>query len=196
MYSSYTDDQLLCLLKENSVAAFNSIYERYSKQLYLYIFSKTDTGETAKDILQELFTILWEKRKTLTISDSLKGYLYQAARHKIIDLYRKNSNYRKYLQQLIEHFDTQPHAINETLDYKVKTQELFEAINHLPERMKQIFMMSRLEHLTVEQIAQQLGLSQQTVKNQITKALKILRTHYAKSDVILLILATWALDKL
>lgn len=195
MYSGYTDQQLLSLLKDDNTTAFNTIYNRYSKMLYLYIFSKLDTGEISKDVLQELFISLWEKRHTLSIHESLKSYLYQAARHKIVDIYRKNATYRKYLQQLIEHFDAQPHTITESIDYKTKTQELFEAINHLPERMKEVFMLSRFENLTVEQIANRLGLSQQTVKNQITKALKILRANYAKSDIILIIFSSYLLDK-
>jgi RNA polymerase sigma-70 factor (ECF subfamily) len=177
MYSNYSDQQLLNLLRADNVAAFNAIYERYSKPLYLYILSKLETGEISKDVLQDLFVSLWEKRKQLHISESLKSYLYQSARHKVIDIYRKNTSYRKYLQQLTEHFDAQPETITEAVDYKAKNQEILEAINHLPERMKEIFMLSRLEHQSIEQIAQRLGLSQQTVKNQITKALKILRSH-------------------
>lgn len=138
-------------------------------------------------MLQELFISLWEKRHSLILRESLKAYLYQVARHKIIDIYRKNATYRKYLQQLIEHFDAQPHSITETVDNKARTQELFEAINHLPDRMKEIFMLSRFENLSVEQISTHLGLSQQTVKNQITKALKILRTSYARTDLTILL---------
>ncbi|NLR82024.1 RNA polymerase sigma factor [Chitinophaga eiseniae] len=186
MYSSYSDNQLVSLLKSDDSAAFNAIYDRYSKMLYLFIHSKLDAAEISKDVLQELFISLWEKRHSLVLKESLKAYLYQVARYKIIDIYRKNATYRKYLQQLIEHFDAQPHSIADTVDNKVRTQELFEAINHLPERMKEIFMLSRFENLSVEQISDHLGLSQQTVKNQITKALKILRASYAKTDLILL----------
>ena len=130
----------------------------------------------------------------MVLKESLKAYLYQVARHKIIDIYRKNATYRKYLQQLIEHFDAQPHSITDTVDNKARTQELFEAINHLPERMKEIFMLSRFENLSVEQISTHLGLSQQTVKNQITKALKILRANYAKTDLIVLLLLPYILS--
>ncbi|WP_143307901.1 RNA polymerase sigma factor [Chitinophaga vietnamensis] len=189
MYSSYSDNELVSLLKSDNNAAFNAIYDRYSKMLYLFIYSKLDAGEISKDVLQDLFISLWEKRHSLVLKESLKSYLYQAARHKIIDIYRKNATYRKYLQQLIEHFDAQPHSISETVDYKARTQDLFAAINHLPERMKEIFVLSRFENLSVEQIATHLGLSQQTVKNQITKALKILRANYAQTDMILLVIS-------
>lgn len=184
MYNSYSDEQLLSLLRDGDIGAFNTIYDRYSRPLYLYILSKTDRGETSKDVLQDLFATLWEKRCTLDIQLSLRSYLYQSVRHKIIDLYRKDNTYRKYLQQLIEHFDAQPHNISETYDYKAKASEVFEAINRLPARMKEIFMLSRFENLSTEQIASRLDLSQQTVKNQITKALKILRTHYTQTDLL------------
>lgn len=184
MYQSYSDEQLLSLLKDSDIAAFNMVYDRYSRLLYLYILSKTDRGETSKDLLQDLFATLWEKRCTLDIHLSLKSYLYQCVRHKIIDLYRRDSTYRKYLQQLIEHFDAQPHNIVDTYDYKARAHEVFEAINQLPARMKEIFMLSRFENLSIEQIAARLDLSQQTVKNQISKALKILRTHYTQTDLL------------
>lgn len=193
MYSNYTDQELLLLLQQDSVNAFNVIYERYSQPLYLYILSKIDGAEAGKDVLQDLFTSLWERRHSISINESLKSYLYQSARHKIIDIYRKNSTYRKYLQQLIEHFDVQPGGIAELVDSKARTQDVFQTINHLPERMKEIFMLSRVEHQTVEQIAVRLGLSQQTVKNQITKALKILRANHARTDLVLFLLTTQAL---
>lgn len=188
MFSNYSDEQLLSLLKEDDITAFNTIYDRYSRPLYLYITSKTDTGDVSKDILQELFTSLWEKRLLLDIHQSLKSYLYQTARYKIIDVYRRNATYRKYLQQLIEHFDAQPHSISDTLDHKTRAHEVLEAINRLPEKMKEIFMLSRFEHLSIEQIASRLDLSQQTVKNQISKALKILRAQSAQADMIVIAL--------
>jgi RNA polymerase sigma-70 factor (ECF subfamily) len=175
-------------MKSDSHAAFNTIYERYGKPLYLFICSKLEPGEISKDITQELFVSLWEKRHTLVLQESLKAYLFQAARYKIIDIYRKNANYRKYLQQLIEHFDTQPHSVIDMIDNKSRAQDLLEAINHLPDRMKEIFMLSRFDHLSIEQISLHLGLSQQTVKNQISEALKILRRFYVRLKVILLVL--------
>ncbi|WP_343701869.1 RNA polymerase sigma-70 factor [Chitinophaga sp.] len=186
MFNSFSDEQLLSLLKDSNITAFNTIYDRYSRPLYLYILSKTDRGETSKDLLQDLFTTLWEKRCQLDVQQSLRSYLYQSVRHKIIDLYRKDVTYRKYLQQLIEHFDAQPHSISETYDYKAKATEVFEAINRLPAKMKEIFMLSRFENLSIEQIANRLDLSQQTVKNQISKALKILRSHYTQTDLLAL----------
>ncbi|WP_157760749.1 RNA polymerase sigma factor [Chitinophaga caeni] len=185
MLSNYSDEQLLLLLKDDHIPAFNTIYERYSRQVYLYILSKVDTNDTAKDILQEVFTSLWERRRFAKI-DSLKAYLYQGVRHKIIDIYRKEANYRKYLQQLIEHFDAHPHVITDHYDIKLKAQEVLEAINHLPAKMKEVFMLSRFENMSIEQIADKLNLSPQTVKNQISKALKVLRTHY-QSDMLMMI---------
>lgn len=188
MFINYSDEQLLSLLRQDDITAFNEIYARYSRPLYLYITSKTDTGEVSKDILQDLFTSIWEKRHTLAIQQSLKSYLYQTVRYKIIDVYRRNATYRKYLQQLIEHFDAQPNNISDTMDHKTRAYEVLEAINRLPEKMKEIFMLSRFENLSIEQIASQLDLSQQTVKNQISKALKILRTHSAQADIVVIAL--------
>lgn len=184
MLSSYSDNELVSLIKNDNYAAFNTIYERYGRSLYLFICSKLEGGEISKDVLQELFISLWEKRQSLVLQDSLKAYLFQAARYKIIDIYRKNATYRKHLYQLIEYFDEKPHSVIETVENRSRTRELFEAINQLPDRMKEIFMLSRFEHLSIEQISTHLGLSQQTVKNQISEALKILRTVDIKLKLI------------
>lgn len=189
MLSSYSDNELVSLIKNDNYAAFTTIYERYGKPLYIFIRSKLDGNEISKDVLQDLFVSLWEKRQTLVLQDSLKAYLFRAARYKIIDIYRKNATYRKYLHQLTEHFDEKPHSVMDTVENKSRTEDLFEAINHLPDRMKEIFMLSRFEHLSTEQISTHLGLSQQTVKNQISEALKILRTVYVKLKLIILILS-------
>lgn len=194
MLSSYSDNELISLIKNDNAPAFNALYERYSKVLYIFICSKLNAGEISKDVLQELFVSLWEKRKSLVIQESLKAYLFKAARYKIIDIYRKDATYSKYLQQLIGHFDTQPHSIADIVENKSRAQDLFEAINHLPDRMKEIFMLSRFEHLSIEQISTHLGLSQQTVKNQITEALKILRTKYVHLELIPLILTVCFLN--
>lgn len=188
MYQQYDDRQLLALLRQHQVPAFNAIYDRYSQPLFLYICSKTDTGDAARDILQDIFTYLWENRTSIEITTQLRAYLYQCARHKIIDLYRREDTYRRYLQQLVEHFDTQPHLISDRLEHKEKALRVLEGINHLPERMKEAFMLSRFEHRSIEEIAAQMDLSQQTVKNQISKALKILRERYAQTDLLLWLL--------
>ena len=180
------DKELLDGLKQNNVSVFNTIYLHYSKPLYTYLLHKLKDPELCNDVLQDIFVAVWEKRDELIIDISLKAYLYQAARFKIIDIYRRDVKYQKYLAELAGYIILDPSAITDRIDNRKKLEEIENAVNNLPEKMKEIFILSRFEHQSNRDIASKKNLSQQTVKNQISKALRILRINYIGIDTLLL----------
>lgn len=86
MTAGFTEHELLENLKFNEGTAFDAIYLHFSKPLYLYLLHKLKDPQLCNDVLQDIFVDLWEKRTHLDINSSLSGYLYQAARFKIIDI--------------------------------------------------------------------------------------------------------------
>jgi RNA polymerase sigma-70 factor (ECF subfamily) len=182
------DVQLLTDLKNNDFSAFNTIYHKYSKPLYVYLLHKLKDPEVCNDVLQDVFVSFWEKRELLHIDVSIKAYLYQAARYKIIDLYRLDVKYQKYLAELAEFMTIDESVITDRIDNRKKLQEIEHAVNNLPEKMREIFILSRYEHQTTRDIASKTNLSPQTVKNQLSKALRILRINYMSVDVMLFFL--------
>jgi RNA polymerase sigma-70 factor (family 1) len=182
------DVQLLTDLKNNDFSAFNTIYHKYSKPLYVYLLHKLKDPEVCNDVLQDIFVSFWEKREQLHIDVSIKAYLYQAARYKIIDLYRQDVKYQKYLADLAEFMTIDESVITDRIDNRKKLQEIEHAVNNLPEKMREIFILSRYEHQTTRDIASKTNLSPQTVKNQLSKALRILRINYMSVDVMLFFL--------
>jgi RNA polymerase sigma-70 factor (family 1) len=186
MITTFTDSELLASLKESNVSAFNTIYTQHSKPLYIYLLHKLKDPEHCNDVLQDIFVTLWEKREQLTIDFSFKAYLYQAARYKIIDIYRKDLKYQGYLAYLAEYITVGAETITDRIDNRKKLQEIETAVSHLPEKMREIFILSRFEHQTTRDIAHKTNLSPQTVKNQLSKALRILRINYMSIDVALL----------
>jgi len=182
------DVQLLTDLKNNDFSAFNTIYHKYSKPLYVYLLHKLKDPEVCNDVLQDIFVSFWEKREQLHIDVSIKAYLYQAARYKIIDLYRQDVKYQKYLADLAEFMTIDESVITDRIDNRKKLQEIEHAVNKLPEKMREIFILSRYEHQTTRDIASKTNLSPQTVKNQLSKALRILRINYMSVDVMLFFL--------
>lgn len=186
MITDRIEKELLDGLKENNPSAFDAIYHYYSKSLYIYLLHKLKDPEHCNDVLQDIFITLWEKRDDLQIEVSLKAYLYQAARFKIVDIYRKDAKYQKYLANLADYIIVDPSTITDRIDNRKKLQEIETAVNNLPERMKEIFILSRFKHQTTRDIASKTNLSPQTVKNQISKALRILRINYISVDVLLL----------
>jgi len=168
MLTDCFDKELLDGLKQNDVSAFNTIYLHYSKSLYIYLLHKLKDPELCNDVLQDIFVAVWEKRDELVIAISIKAYLYQAARFKIIDIYRRDVKYQKYLAELAGYIILDPSAITDRIDNR------------------KIFILSRFEHQSNRDIASKKNLSQQTVKNQISKALRILRINYISIDTLLL----------
>jgi RNA polymerase sigma-70 factor (family 1) len=187
MLTDCCDKELLDGLKQNNVSVFNTIYLHYSKPLYVYLLHKLKDPELCNDVLQDIFVTVWEKRDELKIDISLKAYLYQAARYKIVDIYRRDVKYQKYLAELAGYIIVDPSTITDRIDQRKKLEEIENAVNNLPEKMKEIFILSRFEHQSTRDIASKTNLSQQTVKNQISKALRILRINYMGADIILLI---------
>jgi RNA polymerase sigma-70 factor (ECF subfamily) len=181
------DIELLSGLKKDNILAFNTIYQCYSKPLYVYLLDKLKDHEICNDVLQDIFVSVWEKRETLIIETSIKAYLYQAARFKIVDIYRRDVKYQKYLAELALYIIVDPSTITDRIDQRKKLEEIEIAVNKLPEKMREIFILSRFKHQSTRDIASKQNLSQQTVKNQISKALRILRINYMSIDIIFLI---------
>jgi RNA polymerase sigma-70 factor (family 1) len=188
MKATCTDVQLLTDLRSDNFSAFNTIYAQYSKPLYIYLLHKLKDPEVCNDVLQDIFVSFWENRAQLNIEISIKAYLYQTARYKIIDLYRLDVKYQKYLAELAEFMTIDEAVITDRIDNRKKLQEIELAVNKLPEKMREIFILSRYEHQTTRDIASKTNLSPQTVKNQLSKALRILRVNYMSVDVVLFFL--------
>src|ERR1700733_12737561 len=116
------DITLMHDLKNNNFSAFNTIYHSYSKPLYVYLLHKLKDPEVCNDVLQDIFVSLWEKREQLCIEISIKAYLFQVARYKIIDLYREDVKYQKYLAELAEFMTIDESVITDRIDNRKKLQ--------------------------------------------------------------------------
>ncbi|RZK78449.1 MAG: RNA polymerase sigma-70 factor [Pedobacter sp.] len=174
-YSIHTDDELAALLRQGDQAAYTEIFTRYNKVLYSHVYNKLRLKEEAYDIVHDVFYALWAKREQNTPNSNLIGYLFKAVRYKVADFLSHKQVEDKYVTSLQSFINEQPAYT----DYKVREQQLKDIIEQeisaLPERMQLIFRMSRYEEKTHRQIAEELNLSEETVKDQVKKALRILR---------------------
>ncbi len=170
-----TDEQLVILLKDGDQAAFAEIYSRYAESLAGFAASKLYSLDDARDLLHDLFVKLWENRGQLNITSNLQTYLFTVVRHRIIDKIRKNITRQDYAAML-QYLDTghQP-GVEQQIAEKELKQQINNALNELPPRVKEIYQLSRNENLSNSEIAAKLNLSEQTVKNQLSVALKHLR---------------------
>lgn len=177
------EEQLLASIKNNK-QAFRTIYDRYWSKLHHYALNVLDDRVVCEDIIQEVFVSLWQKKDSQKI-ENLSAYLFQSVKFQIFKHLRNGKIAQRHLERITllqSHNDTEEQLIAKELEI-----ELTKVIDRLPERCRQIFVLSRFEHLSNQEIALQLGLSVQTVKNQISKALASLRTQIP-ADIYLALL--------
>jgi len=144
--------------------------------------------DLAKEIVHEAFLKLWEKRDEVDTSKSVKSYLYTSVYNRSLNYIRDNKKFDKTegkteLLERAENWDSSNQMIADEIQAKI-TQTL----DDLPEKCRQIFMMSRYEELKYKEIAEKLNISIKTVETQMTKALKALRKNLAEYMTILLIM--------
>ena len=176
-YKTFSDDDLILLLKESDHSAYNEIYHRYFYLTFIHAYKKLRDEDQAKDIVQDVFATLWFKRDFNLPKSNLAGYLFTAVRNKIFDLFAHEQVKTRHINSLKDYLSRNSSV---PTDHRVRENELKKYIEKeilaLPPKMRQIFEMSRNEHLTHKEIADQLNTSENNVTTQISNALRILRT--------------------
>ncbi|NGF56352.1 RNA polymerase sigma-70 factor [Parapedobacter sp. SGR-10] len=175
MYHLYSEHELLLALKHGDDRAFAEVYERYWEPLFKQALSMTHDEDMAKDIVQDSFVCLWEKISHTEITKSLRSYLFIAVRSRVLNQFAHGKVQAKYLESLASYLTEGENQTDLPLQEKVLQEQIDRQIASLPERMRTIFEMSRKEYMSYKEIADELYLSDKTVKKQISRALKILR---------------------
>ena len=170
-YDSYTEAQLLEMLKDSDSEAFTEIYHRYAEQLYRFAFKILEQENECENVVQDVFVWLWENRTRVQIT-ALKYYLLSAVKYKMIRTIQKSKRRAEILAQV-------PVEGPAYYDNALELEQLKAVIRHftqrLPPRARQIFELSRNEYLSNREIAVKLNITEKTVENQITIVLRKLR---------------------
>ena len=177
--NNHTERELVALMKADHRGAFNEIYDRYWLKLYLTAVKRLRSKDDAKDLVQDLFFSIWVKRASLVINTSLSSYLFTAIKYKVINHIESNLIKGNYLNSLNKEMIDYDDHLNEAISARDLEQFLEARVKALSPRVKEVFELSRKENLSINEIALRLNVSDQTVKNQLGKALKILRTGLA-----------------
>lgn len=174
-YNSYTDMELTDLLKSGEEGAFTEIYNRFSGLLYTYSYKLTKDTDAAQDLVQELFIALWDKRETIAFNTSLAGYLYTTVRYKFLKQVAHEKVKLVYADDFISYMAGGSDAVVNYISDKELLLEVEKLVAHLPKKMARIFIASRMEHRSHEEIAEEMKLSEKTIKNVMSQAVKNLR---------------------
>jgi RNA polymerase sigma-70 factor (ECF subfamily) len=170
------DSELIDWIRKDSDAALTQLYERYWEPVFLYVARVLQDGDQARDVVQETFIALWQKRKDLPEIGSLQAYLIGIARYKALRCINLSLSEERYRNSLLQFFNDHERSPEAGL-MATEMERLLDAhIDRLPERMREVFVLSRREQLSYAEIAERLQISDKTVKKQIHNALKHLRS--------------------
>ena len=185
--STQDDTLLLERLKKGSVEAFEDIFRKYWHSLYLKARSKTMSHDEAEEIVQSIFSTLWEKRAT-TLITQLPYYLQTAVKNRVIDRIREHAVRQKYWEQFGRFIPGQRPVTEEALTFNELNGAVEAAIDHLPERSRKVFRLSRLEGRSNAEIAQLLHVSEKAIEYHITRSMRALRVHLKDFMAILIVI--------
>jgi len=189
VYNSLSDQDLNALLKEGDRKAFTEIYQRYFKLLYIHAYKLLKDEDEASDVVHDLFEFVWSKREQLDITTKLSSYLYVAVRNKIFTLSLRSERKTRYLDSLKEFIEKGEFLTDIRIRERELSTQIEKEINALPPQMKKVFEMSRREGRSHKDIANELGTSEHTIRTQIKKSLRILRSRLGLILYLLLLLS-------
>ncbi|HVI46660.1 MAG TPA: RNA polymerase sigma-70 factor [Chitinophaga sp.] len=182
-YQYLTDTELLQLVARDDAAAYEILYNRYWEPLFLFAYKRLKFTSPAKDVVQDVFISLWKRRTTLQVTASLRTYLFTAVRYEVLRNIAQLEQGPVCDDQALLHVPAEA-AAADLLYEKELRYVLTDAIDKLPVKMKEIYVLSRQHHKSISEIASELALSEQTVKNQLSKALARLRMHLKEASLI------------
>jgi RNA polymerase sigma-70 factor (family 1) len=175
------ESHLVYHLSRGNLLAFNTLYKEYSGRLYRFAIGYLKSEDEAEELVQEVFTIIWEKRADLKKELSFKSFLFTISFNIIRKHFRTKSYFSEYFKsELGTDMDMET---SQNINYNSLHQYITELVNKLPERRKEIFIKSRFKGLTIKEIAEDMKISHKTVENQLTDALKFIRKNLNKESI-------------
>jgi RNA polymerase sigma-70 factor (family 1) len=180
----YTNRKLLQQVAEGDKIAFRKIFDLYKLRLFSFVLQFTHSRVDAEEIVQDVFTKLWESRTGLVNVEYPGKYIYTIARNKTINHLTKLARDRQLLQQVWQNLSQSDNPTEEILQAQECQRLIAEAVGRLSLQRQTIFQLSREQGLTHEQIAAQLGLSKSRVKNILVEILKHIRDYLARYSTL------------
>ena len=188
--SDYKEEEFLQLLSANDEKAIEWLFNTHYADLCKRSYKILPDEHIVEDLVQEVFYEVWKKRAKIKINTSIQAYLRRAARNKTLN-YIRDQKIDLRSAPPKEDLKSTNIPVIQTLMADDLQIEIDQAIDSLPEKCRLVFVLSRFEELTYQEIADQLGISIKTVENQISKALKSLRSALSPYLSVFVLVLDW-----
>ncbi len=164
---------LVSMLVNGQEEALEIIYNRYYNRVYLIALQFLKSPELAEEIVQDVFLKLWEKRETIDSDRPVEAWLYTVTKNRVINQFKKIARHQATMapyKVAADVADAQPAADAKVINREIE-QLLQEAINHLPEKQKEVYRLAREEGFSRKEIAEHMQISALTVKTHMSRAI-------------------------
>ncbi|MEL7585837.1 MAG: RNA polymerase sigma-70 factor [Prolixibacteraceae bacterium] len=169
-------------LKKGDHAAFERVFEHYSKQLYLFSLSYLKSKDAAEDIVQEVFFKLWSNRASIKTDTSFQSYLFTIALNAVRLHFNKSAKLNEVRHDILIGFSNQKQDFDSQGDYQILLDKLDALIGQMPEKRRVVFIKKKIEGKTMKEIAEELGIAVKTVEFHLAEAMKFLKTGFEKYE--------------
>jgi RNA polymerase sigma-70 factor, ECF subfamily len=182
-------DLIALRIKRGDEQAFELLYRKFYPRLCAFANKFLNDPEASQEIVQDVFTKIWECREDINPEDSLKSYLFKIAQNMSINSLRRKKVESRYIEiYKLVYIDKFEPSVIESLLAKELDENIIKSIEHLPQQCRKIFELSRSEGLKYKEIAETLNISIKTVEAQMSKAFRSLRIELSEYITILIIL--------
>lgn len=175
LYSNLSDVELVDLLKSGNQLAYTEIFERYTRVLLRHAFRLLSDHEEAHDVVQDVFLQLWQKREELSFKTSLSAYLYASVRNRIFNLLSHQKVILRYAESISSFMVEGYNIIEDQIREKELALIIEKEVDALPPKMREVFLLNKREELNYREISERLNITSETAKQQVYKAMKILK---------------------
>ena len=188
------DKEILKRVLEGDPAAFDLIFIKYYRRVYLFSLHNFRNKEDAEGAVQEVFYNLWKGRSKLTGVNDLESWIFSICLNIIRKHFRKLALERKHLKKFAEQFLESDNSTNVEVEYSNQLEKTDEIIDHLPQRQKAIFILKRDNSMSNLEISQRLNISVRTVDNQLSKAKAFIRKALYDGSILSLLFTCLFID--
>jgi len=186
-HKKISDAELVHLIKSGEKEAYRDLFEKYAPKIYQFSLSYLKNEEDSKELVQEVFIKVWEKREILDSSQNIKSYIFKIAVNAIYDFIRHKNIESAFNDFARVNFDIHSNNTWDNIIFEEMKSTLNKLVHQLPEQRRKIFNLSKRKGLSNDEIAQKLNISKRTVENQLYRAITNLRKHLKKDSVIALL---------
>lgn len=168
------DPELALKIKKGDHEAFKKFFDKYSSFLLNFLMKRGTAKDAAKDLVQQAFVMIWEKRSQIDETKSLRAYLFSIAYTRMLNLFRDHSKYKEEADPELNISVEQDEQSDSETDLKLN-KAIEHAISSMPKKRQEVFRMCFIQEFTYKETAQVLEVSVKTVENHMGLALKYMR---------------------